>query len=123
MADPAGGTTPPRGYPRLTKWAGIFITACLVIVILAQLYDRFGPPTLPDCDANRVQDTLRDLLTDKTPSKLTDMREFAAGAKSDDTLACTATLTFADKTRGRLSYRVYIKDRSLMVATEGLKPL
>lgn len=124
MSEPAAQSAPRRrSYPRLTKWAGIFATTAAIIVVLAQLYDMFGPPSLPDCDASRVQSTLRDIIRTKIKVELSNLAEFAAGAKTDDTLACAATLTFADSTRGRLSYKVYIKGRNIMVATEDLKPL
>jgi hypothetical protein len=118
-----GAPAPKRSYPRLTKWAGIFTSGCFIILTLVQLYDWLGPVSLPDCDDSGVQTTIRDIFRDKTKTEISAMGAFTAAGKSGDGLSCTVDLTFNDKSRARLSYRVYLKDRSVMVATGDTKAL
>jgi hypothetical protein len=112
-----------RTYPRLVKWAGYFTTACVVVLVLTQLISMFGPASLPDCDSSNVQDSLRDIFSKPPKATISAWDTFTPGAKTADSLACTANLTFVDKTRALLSYRVYIKDSHVMVAVDDVKAL
>jgi hypothetical protein len=124
MSDPnVDAPAAKRSYPRLTRWASYFITACLVILTATQLYEWLGPVSLPDCDNSGVQSSLRDIIHEKTKVDISAMEAFTPAAKAAGSLSCTADLTFADKSRGRLSYRVFLQDSHVMVATDTMKAL
>jgi hypothetical protein len=112
-----------KSYPRLTRWAGIFTTVCFVIIGLVRLYDWLGPVSLPDCDGSGVQTSIRDIFREKAKTEVSGMDAFTPGASAADSLSCTADLTFTDKTRARLSYRVYLENGHVMVQTGDLRTL
>jgi hypothetical protein len=112
-----------KTYPRLRKYAAIFTTGCALIIAAAQLYDRFGPVGLPDCDGSAVQTSIRDIFRDKAKIEIDAMDGFAGSAKVADKISCAVDLTFVDKTRGRLSYQVYLEDSRIMVKADGVNPL
>jgi hypothetical protein len=124
MSDPSVGAPPAkRSYQWLIKGASFFITACVVILAATQLFQWFGPVNLPDCDNSGVQSSLRDIIREKTKVEISAMEAFTPAAKTADSLSCTADITFTDKSRGRLSYRVFLKDSQVMVATDNMKAL
>jgi hypothetical protein len=112
-----------KSYPRLIKWALIFTTTCTVIIVAVQLYGWLAPVSLPDCNDSTVQSSIRDILRDKITAGISAMDGFTSAAKTSDSLACTADLTFGDQSRGRLSYRVYLQGGQVMVATDTMKSL
>jgi len=124
VSDPSVDPPPAKPFSqRLIKWAGYFTTACVVILVATQIINAFAPPSLPDCDASDVRDSLRDIFNKQPKAAIAAWDTFTPGAKSADSLACTANLTFIDKTRALLSYRVYLKDSHVMVAVDDVKAL
>jgi hypothetical protein len=122
MSDP-GVAPAKKTYPRLTKWASAFTSICFLIILAVKLFAWFGPVSLPDCDGSAVQDTIRDIFREKVKTEITAFDAVTAGAKTAETLACTADLSFPDKSRARLTYHVHIKDREVLVVTDDVKDL
>ena len=76
------------------------------ILALTQLYNWFGPVSLPECDDSGVQSTIRNIFREKAKVEIAVMDAFTPAPIAADGLSCTADLTFSDKARARLSYRV-----------------
>jgi hypothetical protein len=116
-----------KKYSRLAKWAGIFTTIVTTltfgILALTQLYNWFGPVSLPECDDSGVQSTIRNIFREKAKVEIAVMDAFTPAPIAADGLSCTADLTFSDKARARLSYRVYLQDGHVMVQTGDVKTL
>ena len=125
MSESDVGTPPAkRSYKILfLKACSYFITGTVVVLTAVQLYNWLGPTSLPDCDDSGVQTTLRHIFSEKAKDPISAMDAFTPGAKAKDSIACTADLTFDDKSRGHLSYRVYLQEGHVMVVTDELKAL
>jgi hypothetical protein len=125
MSDPGAGAPPAkRNYKILLIKSCSYFTSGVVVLFLAlQLYDWFGPTSLPDCDDSGVQTTIRSIFSEKSKTEITDMAAFASATAPAGGLACSAELTFSDKSRGRLSYRVYLKGSHVMVVAENVEEL
>jgi len=125
MSESDVGTPPAkRNYKiLLLKASSYFITGTVVLLTAVQLYNWLGPTSLPDCDDSGVQTTLRHIFSEKAKDPISVMDAFTPGAKAADSLSCTADLTFADKLRGHLSYRVYLQKGHVMVVTDELNEL
>ena len=49
-------------YPRLYRWAGYFTSVCMVLILLIQALSFV---TLPSCDDNGLQETIRDIFKEQ----------------------------------------------------------
>ncbi len=107
----------------LIKSCSYFMTGTIVLLTAVQLYSWLGPTSLPDCDDSSVQGSLRSIFSEKANYPISVMDAFTPGAKAANSLSCTADLTFNDKSRGHLSYRVYLQEGHVMVVTDELKEL
>lgn len=125
MSESDAGIPPAkRNYKiLLLKASSYFMTGTVVLLTAVQLYNWFGPTSLPDCDDSGVQSTLRNIFSEKAKDPISLMDAFTPGAKAADSISCTAELTFNDKSRGHLSYRVYLQKGHVMVVTDDLKAL
>ncbi len=71
--DNTAAATGAAKYPRLTRWAGYFTSACVILIMLIQGLSFF---TLPSCDASSTKDTVRSILKDQNVEleQLTDIK-------------------------------------------------